>query len=371
VQAGSDGNSSVKWKWPIIKRSEGATETKGRALTNRATKQSNSRLLRLVLPITAVIVLQALLAVVSLQVLSGVRAYVAGEGLWSKGQKDSIQYITLYSATGDEWYFSQFQSAIAIPLADRSARLALELSNPDLIAAREGFLGGGNHSDDVPSLIWLFRYFRDVSYMATAVDIWRNTDPILDQLVSLGNAVHEDLLRDSGPALNAATYQEQINQIGLRLSPLAAAFSRSLGAGSREIKTLLTVVNLLTAVSLIILIVLHKRNALRQGLVFEGTLKVTNARFDAALSNMTQGLCMFDGQKRLVVWNDRYAKLYRLPLDLLRSERLTTLLSPTGCRAVFSRARQTILPPGQRLPHWVSFRKARPQAGPMNLRTDA
>ena len=37
-----------------------------------------------------------------------------------------------------------------------------------------------------------------------------------------------------------------------------------------------------------------------------------NMQFDAALSNMAQGLCMFDGQKRLVVWNERYAELYQI-----------------------------------------------------------
>jgi diguanylate cyclase (GGDEF)-like protein/PAS domain S-box-containing protein len=43
-----------------------------------------------------------------------------------------------------------------------------------------------------------------------------------------------------------------------------------------------------------------------------------NMQFDAALSNMAQGLCMFDGQKRLVVWNERYAELYQLPPNLLK-----------------------------------------------------
>ena len=43
-----------------------------------------------------------------------------------------------------------------------------------------------------------------------------------------------------------------------------------------------------------------------------------NMQFDAALGNMAQGLCMFDGEKRLVVWNERYAKLYRLSPDLLK-----------------------------------------------------
>ena len=44
----------------------------------------------------------------------------------------------------------------------------------------------------------------------------------------------------------------------------------------------------------------------------------TNMRFNAALSNMTQGLCMFDDRKQLVVWNDRYAELYQIPPHLLK-----------------------------------------------------
>jgi len=48
-------------------------------------------------------------------------------------------------------------------------------------------------------------------------------------------------------------------------------------------------------------------------------LKSENKRIQAALDNMGEGLCMFDGQKRLVVWNDNYAKWYQLPEDLLRS----------------------------------------------------
>ncbi|MDQ2954876.1 MAG: EAL domain-containing protein, partial [Pseudomonadota bacterium] len=47
-------------------------------------------------------------------------------------------------------------------------------------------------------------------------------------------------------------------------------------------------------------------------------LREQNIRLDAALNNMSQGLCMFDAQKRLVVCNDRYAKMYWLPPELLK-----------------------------------------------------
>jgi diguanylate cyclase (GGDEF)-like protein/PAS domain S-box-containing protein len=42
-------------------------------------------------------------------------------------------------------------------------------------------------------------------------------------------------------------------------------------------------------------------------------------RFNAAVENMTQGLCMFDREKRLVVCNELYARMYRLPSELLKA----------------------------------------------------
>ena len=41
-------------------------------------------------------------------------------------------------------------------------------------------------------------------------------------------------------------------------------------------------------------------------------------RFDAALENMTQGLCMFDAEARLVVVNNRYCDMFGLARDVLR-----------------------------------------------------
>ena len=47
-------------------------------------------------------------------------------------------------------------------------------------------------------------------------------------------------------------------------------------------------------------------------------LEVMNTRFSSALDNMAQGLCMFDGNQRLTVWNDRYVELLSMPAHLLK-----------------------------------------------------
>ncbi|MDA7947927.1 MAG: PAS domain S-box protein [Hyphomicrobiaceae bacterium] len=43
-----------------------------------------------------------------------------------------------------------------------------------------------------------------------------------------------------------------------------------------------------------------------------------NERFNAALENMSQGLCMFDAEERLIVCNERYSSLYGLTADLIK-----------------------------------------------------
>jgi methyl-accepting chemotaxis protein len=67
-------------------------------------------------------------------------------------------------------------------------------------------------------------------------------------------------------------------------------------------------------------------------------LQVNNQRMHIALNNMSHGLCMFDGNERLVVCNQRYMDLYKLPRDVVRPGRtLTSLLEYRIASGTFSR----------------------------------
>lgn len=44
----------------------------------------------------------------------------------------------------------------------------------------------------------------------------------------------------------------------------------------------------------------------------DATISAQNMRFETALNNMTQGLCFFDGDERLIVCNPRYIEMYGL-----------------------------------------------------------
>lgn len=47
------------------------------------------------------------------------------------------------------------------------------------------------------------------------------------------------------------------------------------------------------------------------------SLSEQNLRLDVALNNINQGLCMFDAQNQLVVWNERYRELYDIDPEFI------------------------------------------------------
>jgi PAS domain-containing protein len=49
------------------------------------------------------------------------------------------------------------------------------------------------------------------------------------------------------------------------------------------------------------------------GKLQEEKLQARNFQFDTAINNMSQGLCFFDADHRLIVCNDRYVEMYDLP----------------------------------------------------------
>lgn len=263
----------------------------------------NSGLWRLVWPFAALITAQVSLAVFSLDTLSSVRAYVAGEALWSKGQKEAIYYLNRYAETGDSLAYRHYQDAIAIPVGDRDARFALEKNPPDLAAARDGFLRGGNHPDDISGLIWLYQNFRHVSYLERAVDHWKATDPAVQSIIDLGAVIHTDIGNGTLTPDAIEAYKAQIDAINRQITPLAVAFSESLGEGSRAIKNILTIVNIFAAALLIALMLWHTRKLVMQRQQFETALKAEKERAQITLASIGDAVLSIDAAGKLDYMN--------------------------------------------------------------------
>ena len=252
------------------------------------------RLLGIVWPFIAVVLFQALLGGVSLYMMSAVRGYVAGESLWSKGQKDAIYYLNLYADSRDESIYGKYQKAMAVPQGGHELRVALDRQPPDLEAARRAILKGGNHPDDIPSLIWLYLNFRHFSYLERAIDRWTVGDAYLVQLDQVAQDMHQRFVAGQASAAEVEGWKEEIFAINEAVTPAARAFSDALGEGSRLILRLLLVVNLATALGLIVLALLRTHKLLAQRHAFADALQQEKERAQITLQSIGDGVITTD-----------------------------------------------------------------------------
>lgn len=184
-------------------------------------------------------------------VSTGVRAYISGEGLWSKGQKDAVYALSRYLQTRDQRDYQTYLASIALPLGDRQARLEMEKPVFDEALVTAGFVQGGIAAADVPPMIFLFRHFDSLPFFAKAIKLWRVAEQELLQLPILAEAAHEAITAGRLTPAEQASGLARIEQINARVTPLEQQFSQVLSAGAREVQALLLYSTLATAVALI------------------------------------------------------------------------------------------------------------------------
>jgi diguanylate cyclase (GGDEF)-like protein len=209
------------------------------------------RYLLLIAPMALIIAVMLVLVDAAMENLSAGRAYVGGEGLWSKAQKDAVYHLLRYARSGDESQFRLYREAIAVPLGDRKAREALDRPEPDYQAARQGFIEGRNHPDDVEAMARLFVRFRNVDYIARAIAIWAEADGLIAQLEETAARLRGEIAAGRPDPARIEALREEIHRISLALGPLEDAFSYTLGEATRWMRQVLFLVMIVAALLLV------------------------------------------------------------------------------------------------------------------------
>lgn len=180
----------------------------------------------------------------TIKTLSTTRAYSNGESRYSKGQKDAARNLIMFVNTEEEQYWNSYLEEISVPLGDSMARVGIT-NGADESIIRKGFLAGRNHPDDIDDLIWMFRNFQKISFMKKAIQIWKEADYIIGEELKFAYAIKQK--SDEGTFLQAekADIILKINTITTELTVKERAFSDTIGEASRDIRSLLSIVNVI------------------------------------------------------------------------------------------------------------------------------
>jgi diguanylate cyclase (GGDEF)-like protein len=201
----------------------------------------------------AIVLCLLILANFSLGLLSSMRAYVGGESLWSKSQKDAVFHLQKYAASRAPEELRRFRTDIAVPLGDHEARLEMDKPNPDIRKVRQGFLRGGIHPDDVDGMFNLYRRFRSVTFMQRAIRAWDAADRYMVQLDAAGSLLQREIESPSSSSQRVRSILDDISSINENLTPIENQFVDALSEASRTTYQLLQAIMLAATPGLLIL----------------------------------------------------------------------------------------------------------------------
>lgn len=280
-------------------------------------------------------------------VLSDVRAYVGGEGLYSKAQKRAVIQLLLYARSHSEAHWLEFEKALSVPLGDRDARLELLRPNADTRRAAEAFARGQNHPAEVERMARFFLRFRDVTYVDEAIRIWTEADQEIAQLQDLGVELRRLIKTGKASAVKLDGLIAQIAAVDQGLTLLEDEFSSTLGEGARFILSVTE--NLLLALAAVLLAVgwMYSLRVTGNARLAEDALRGSEARYRVLSESMLEGLIILrDG--RFLHANPAALRLLGVTLEELLGTEFAPLIHPDFRGVVAERHQRRMA--GEQLP---------------------
>jgi PAS domain S-box-containing protein len=242
----------------------------------------------------AIVICVFFLGVLRSEILTGVRAYVGGEGLWSKAEKRAVLSLTKYAASHAESDYQQYLVEIAVPTGDQQARLELQRSSPDMTLVRQGLLQGRNSPEDVDSMSMLFRRFGRVGYMARAIAIWTDGDRYIDQLRVLADELHREVNSAHPDAQKVRAITEEVAAVDARVTPLEDEFSSTLGKGARWVNRALSLASFITSGVLLLIGIALSSAVLKQ-------IRNSEEKYRNLINTANDAILVIDAQTRLIL----------------------------------------------------------------------
>jgi PAS domain S-box-containing protein len=263
--------------------------------------------------------LQLLVAVISIDVMSAVRAYATGESLYSKGQKDAQIHLIAYAESRREEDYQRFLSAMAVPIGYRLFREAMQLPEPDLEAARRGLEQGRSHGDDNPGGIRLFRWFHKTPLMSDAIVSWTEGDRMIEQIRRLAERAHQRVEAGDLEAPEVTALRADAERLNSFLTPVQTRFATQLSDGARLTQRLLLGLNLALALLLGLSGLAFVRHSARVQAATENEVRRRRESLQRLLDSAAEGLYGVDMQGRCTFIN-------RSALEMLGYDKESDLL---------------------------------------------
>src|SRR5687767_1618025 len=222
----------------------------------------HKRFVLVLAPLLFIVGALLLVFALSMEVFTATRAFVAAEAQWARAQRDAVYHLQAFARSRDDADYRAFREAMAVPLALRKARMALQSSTPDYETARRGFIEAGNHTGDVEAMVRFLSVVGGLPRVARTMAAWETADRHLAELEALA----------TGGRLG------ELGAVRIGVANAEAELAAVLGDATRRVKSVLVWSLLAAAVALVALALLVGRRNLTRAAAAEEAVRESEAR---------------------------------------------------------------------------------------------
>jgi len=267
------------------------------------------------------VIVAGLFAHGAIKILSGGRAYVHGEGRWSKAQQEAVFFLDRYAERGRYEDLARARRALQIPLGDRQARLALQGETYDPARAREGFLQGENEPGDTATMIWLFEHFEHAPYFREAIRIWSDADRDILRLAGIADQLERHWRAGTDDGTDARALREELTRVDRRLRMYETEFSATVNTGLRLLERAVLAAGTVLVIVLLALALLMFRWATRR-------IRASEQKFWASFAHAPVGFALLSRDGCCAEANEALCRQLGRPRSRLLGAPLERILGP-------------------------------------------
>ncbi len=186
---------------------------------------------------------------ISSYLTNAARAYVQGEGLWAKGQKRGIYYLSNFTYTKDPADWEEYKIAIqqSVYSAKTARRSILNTDPVDYKTGEKALIILGIDPNDTHSMLVMLRYFHTFPYIKDAITIWKEAEKNITELEVLAEQF-KDAAQQNSTTQNLAALRKELREIDRQLTLKEAQFSLTLGQAARWLQNLLVISSTVTLI---------------------------------------------------------------------------------------------------------------------------
>jgi diguanylate cyclase (GGDEF)-like protein/PAS domain S-box-containing protein len=239
-------------------------------------------------------------------------AFLNGESVWSKAQKQAVIDLQSYAVTGSQHDLDDFKSNYALLGYDRWVRDVTASGHYDYDEVKAALSHGNALPEAVPGVVFMFQYVNQAPYMKESLAAWRSTDDAIAQLGTISDELQHAYANGGPSAQEIDRQRSRIRTLNDFIEPRADNFSLQIAHGALWMGQVLFVGVLLAACLAAAFWLSLARRILAR-------IRGTEDRFQLLFDSAADAIVMVDESHGRILNANRTASLWtgRDPFELI------------------------------------------------------